>query len=91
MKQLLNNKNLLETDKIDDVAIRLFFSKHYPNIKLENIFDDRYLFVPDMEGNYEKIKELIMNKNYIFYRNRNNNRDIDPIQLKQIIHLIQNS
>ena len=44
-----------------------------------------------MEGNYEKIKELIMNKNYIFYRNRNNNRDIDPIQLKQIIHLIQNS
>jgi hypothetical protein len=91
MKQLLNNKNLLETDKIDDVAIGLFFSKHYPNIKLENIFDDRYLFVPDMEGNYEKIKELIMNKNYIFYRNRNNNRDIDPIQLKQIIHLIQNS
>ena len=91
MKQLLDNKNLLETDIIDDVAIGLFFSKYYPNIKLENIFDGRYLFVPDMEGNYEKNKEVIMNKNYIFYRNKNNNRDIDLIQLKQIIHLIQNS
>ena len=90
MKQFLEKKDLIRMDIIDDVAIGLCISRHLPNIKIENIFEKRFIFIPDVNGDSNEINKLILDKNYIFYRNNNKNRNIDPIQIKQIIDFIKN-
>jgi hypothetical protein len=74
VKCLLNNKNKLRFDIVDDVAIGLFIKSYCP-IALEN--GKKYLS-PILYPNIDNKNEIIQNGNkYIFFRNRSLNREHD--------------
>ena len=75
IKLLINNKNELNRELIDDVSIGLFFQKN--NIKLTNIGNFTFEFSND--------------ESIIFYRNRRNSRMSDICYMKLIIYKIINS
>lgn len=86
---LLNNKDKINYNIIDDVSIGSFFHINYKNIKVIS-FDKQFLFVPDLNGNESKLIEFLKSKpNIIAYRNRNNDRKIDVKQMEIIINYVQ--
>lgn len=77
---LINNIHNINYDILDDVSIGLLL-KDIPKTDIGHFY-----FVPEINDNYEYIKN---NKNnIIFYRNRNSTRDIDVKQMKEIINLL---
>ncbi len=86
---LLNNKDKINYNIIDDVAIGSFFHINFKDIKT-GWFDNQFLFVPDFNGDKNKLIEFIKSKpNIIAYRNRNNNREIDVKQMDIIINYLE--
>ncbi len=78
-KFLLYNQKYLRRKLVDDLAIGYFF--HDFNIAPTSIDDDeKFIFVDD-------IKNINLKKN-IFYRNRTENRNLDCIQMQQIIDML---
>lgn len=75
--QILLKKNYIDYNIIDDVSIGVFIKQFFPNIKLYE-FKNKFIFVDDNNINN-------INKEIIFYRNRNNTRDID---VKNISHIV---
>jgi len=83
--ELIKNVDLIHKDIIDDIAIAIFFRQYLPNFIDDFSNGSKYIFVPNLNGNYENINfnELI------FYRNRNEDRNLDCIQMKNIIKSIE--
>ncbi len=77
-KFLLYNQKYLRRKLVDDLAIGYFF--HDFNIVPTSIDDGKFIFVDD-------IKNINLKKN-IFYRNRTENRNLDCIQMQQIIDML---
>ena len=81
---ILSNKDKLRYDIVDDVSIGLFISLYFP-IALEN---GKKLLSPILYPRLSDKNEIINNaNNYIFFRNRQLNRNDDII----IINLIYNT
>ena len=93
MKFVLDNAHYLYNDYnhiIDDVAISLLFQKHYPspNFKIKTM-DDKFWFVPYLDGNYDEMVKEIQPESTIFYRNHCGDRQMDCIQMKHIIRILE--
>jgi len=91
LKEFLNKKQHIRTDLIDDVSIGVLIRDHLPNITQHYIPENRFIFIPDENGDRSKIVDIIKDKSYIFYRNRQSDRKIDVKQMEIIIeylHLI---
>ena len=85
LTHFLNKKQFIRTDAIDDVSIGLLMRDHLPDIEQHYITDNRFIFIPDLNGDRTKLIDLIKNKSYIFYRNRQPDRKTDIKQMN-IIH-----
>jgi hypothetical protein len=88
LKEFLNKKTYLRNDLIDDVSIGLLMRDHLPYIQQHYIPENRFIFIPDLNGNRAKIIHTIKDKPYIFYRNRQSDRKIDVKQMEIIINYL---
>lgn len=104
MKIMLENKNLIRKDIVDDISIGIFVKNNLTNLKPFQINNNYTFDSTNFKGNYELIKKNIMPKiqQLIFYRNRANGykfvkdnnqnitegRHIDIIQMKHIVNII---
>ena len=79
--QILLKKNYINYNIIDDISIGVFIKLFFPNIKLHE-FENKFIFVDDNNINNNNNKEII------FYRNRNNTRDIDVKNMSHIVNEI---
>ena len=77
---LIDNKDLLNTGIIDDVSISKLFN--YLKIEPKKITTNKFITIPHIYN--EKLFQEIMNNNYVLYRNKQSNRDIDVEQMKMI-------
>ncbi len=79
VKFLLNNQQYLRRKLVDDLALGYFF--HDFNIVPTSIDNnEKFIFV-------DNIKNINIQKN-IFYRNRTKNRNLDCIQMQQIVEML---
>lgn len=92
VKNIVQNKKMIDMNIIDDVSIGNFVLNNIPNVKLKpvlNSFENNgFYIVPNYENN-EKIYELIENNDIVIFRNRNENRKNDAEQMKQIVELLE--
>lgn len=88
LKEFLNKKQHIRNDLIDDVSIGLLIRDHLPNITQHYIPENRFIFIPDEKGDTSKIIDIIKNKSYIFYRNRQDDRKTDVKQMEIIIEYL---
>lgn len=77
LDKMLKKNNLIDYTVIDDVSIGDFISKNFPEYKLHT-YDNYFLYTND-----NIIGSNI--SNYIFFRNRNNDRKTDVKLMKYII------
>lgn len=89
LKDLLNKKRHIRNDLIDDVSIGVLMRDHLQNIEQHYIPENRFIFISDENGESSKILDIIKDKSYIFYRNRQPNRKTDIKQMKIIIEYLQ--
>lgn len=75
-----NNLNKIRKDLVDDLSIGLLLKD------IEKTYIGKIIIVPELNNNYDNIKKDI--NEIIFYRNRNPNRNIDAIQMKEIIRIL---
>jgi hypothetical protein len=85
LKEFLNKKKHIRKDLIDDVSIGLLMQDHLQSIEQHYIPEKRFIFIPDKNGDKSKIVDIIKNKSYIFYRNRQDERKTDVKQMEIII------
>ena len=90
VKEFITKKQYIRTDLIDDVSIGVLIRDHLPNITQQYI-ESRFVFIPDENGERSKILDVITDKSYIFYRNRNPERKTDVKQMEIIIDYLQNT
>lgn len=89
LKDLLNKKHHIRNDLIDDVSIGVLMRDHLQNIEQHYIPENRFIFISDENGESSKILDIIKDKSYIFYRNRQPNRKTDIKQMEIIIEYLQ--
>jgi len=88
LKEMIKQKDKIDYKIVDDVSIGLLmrFLKKEPVL----VKDGAFLIVHDVNGDAEKIVKMISEKQYIFYRNRNNDRKTDVKQMRIVIdHLLK--
>ncbi len=81
VKKIKENSNQLIQTIVDDVAIGVFL-KDVPITNIGNFYT-----VGKLNGNYKQIQNNVHNT--IFYRNRNIPREIDVIQMREIINILK--
>lgn len=91
---LMDNKNLIKKNIVDDVAIGIFFKENRPlyyppqeiGIRKFKTMDTDY---NNIEG-INELKKIVQSNKYIFYRNRWGNRDrmVDISHMKLITNFI---
>jgi hypothetical protein len=81
-KYILENSNYLNYEIVDDVAIGDLI-KNYPNI-IKNDMTKYFIFIEKInETEFKNNLDFYIN-NYIFFRNKNNDRNIDIINMNLI-------
>lgn len=95
LRYLIDNKDLIKKDIVDDVAIGIFFKENQPKYyPPQEVGWKKYL---TMDLNYNtiegknKLKTIVDSKNFIFYRNRWGQRDrmVDVSHMKLLTHMLQ--
>jgi len=81
----LDKKKHIRNDLIDDVSIGLLMRDHLQDVSQHYIPEDRFIFIPDVNGDDSKVLDVIKNRRYIFYRNRQPDRKTDVAQMDTII------
>jgi hypothetical protein len=85
VKRMIERRDLIHRNLVDDVAIGVYFQEHVPEIRPYG-FDDYFIKVPDTKGDRDRMNEIVMNKRNIFFRNKHmNNRRIDIEQMRYIV------
>lgn len=86
--KFLKVKDKIKYDLIDDVAIGVCIDEELGYVKKKYIPDTYFLFIPDVKGDAGKILEIIGDKRFIFYRNRQPDRKTDISQMKLIVNYL---
>ena len=89
VKNLLDHKQFIRFDIMDDVAIGIYAKE--VSIPITS-FTDMVQWMPNCHGNYDEVKQIIGDTLHqtMLYRNRNNeSREIDVHQMSHIITLLQ--
>jgi hypothetical protein len=88
---IINNKDKLDKELIDDVSIGKFIQIEMPDIEMKsvmnNIPNNGFLFVPSLNDR-EQIKQLVHDDNIVIFRNNNGNRELDADQMNTIVELL---
>jgi hypothetical protein len=82
VNNMVINKDKINYSIIDDVSISIYFHDNVPEGVI-NLFKYKASYVHTNIDNYKEIQ-----KKYIFYRNRSNNRYNDVIIMNHIVNLI---
>jgi len=90
LNDLLKKKQHIRNDLIDDVSIGVLMRDHLQHVEQHYIPENRFIFISDENGDRSKILDIIKEKSYIFYRNRQPNRNTDVKQMEIIIDYLQN-
>jgi hypothetical protein len=85
LSNIINNKNKIKYNFIDDVALGLFVSENKNDIIIKYVPDKHFIMIKSYEDQSELIND-IKDKEYIFYRNRQTDRKMDLLQMKTIIN-----
>ena len=88
LKEFLNKKQHIREDLIDDVSIGVLMRDHLYYVQQHYIPENRFIFIPDENGDRSKIIDVIRDKSYIFYRNRQPDRKTDVKQMEIIIEYL---
>jgi hypothetical protein len=88
-QKVLKHKSHIRYNLIDDVALGVLFKEHIPEIEPTSFPspDNKFVYVNSIENN--RLSSIVNNHKYIFYRNRTESREQDCIQMKKIIHYLQ--
>jgi hypothetical protein len=89
INKILQNKEKINYKLIDDVSIGLLMS-NVLNKTAENIKNNNYIYVPNINGNKTQLRKIISDKPYIFYRNNNIDRTIDVKNMSFIVKYLLN-
>ena len=89
VKRILDNKQYIQYDLIDDVAIGVLIHDYLSDIEVTD-FSKYFIVLYNHNGHKQSIQTQISNPNYIFYRNRcsDENRNVDAVQMKVILDII---
>lgn len=89
VKRILDNKQYIQYDLIDDVAIGVLIHDYLSDIEVTD-FSKYFIVLNNHNGHKQSIQTQISNPNYIFYRNRcsDENRNVDAVQMKVILDII---
>lgn len=87
IENIINNQNKLLYTFIDDVALGIYISNNINNIIIKYVPNEHLVMVHDYVDQ-SKLIDDIKNKQYIFYRNRQDDRKKDVLQMKTIINSI---
>jgi hypothetical protein len=87
-QDLINRKDLIRRELIDDLAIGVFIREHRKDINPEWLPHDAFVYVPDVKGDKTELEAIVEKGNCAFFRNHNGNREIDLEQMQVIISLI---
>ena len=85
LHEVVRKQKHLRMDLIDDVALGLLMRNELSDTPQHYTPPDKFLFVPDENGNAARLKPLIEGKGIIFYRNRQDDRKKDVRQMQVII------
>lgn len=88
LTDVLKFKDDFKKTFIDDVAIGIFVDENL-DITPKYVPISRFISIPNENGNASKIIDLIKDKNYIFYRNRQPDRKTDVAQMKVILDYLK--
>jgi len=88
LTDVLKFKDDFKKTFIDDVAIGIFVDENL-DITPKYVPISRFVSIPNENGNASKIIDLIKDKNYIFYRNRQPDRKTDVAQMKVILDYLK--
>lgn len=96
LKFIINNKNKLRYDIIDDVAIGILIREYAQDIVATSL-NSLYtvpLYVRDNNFYYDVMKQNILENKYIFYRNKvfaesSVDRSLDIFQMKYIVKILE--
>jgi hypothetical protein len=85
VKHIINNKDQIDKTIIDDVSIGKFISEKMPELKmkpvLRSVENNGFNFVPNYNSDEDKLHDLIKNNKIIFFRNNNDDRELDAKQM----------
>ena len=70
LTKVLDNKQYIRYDIIDDVVLGLLFRDYLSHIEQHYIPTEYFCWFPNLDGNIDEILKLIKNQSYIFYRNK---------------------
>jgi hypothetical protein len=88
MHRILENKDNINYDLIDDVSIGVFIKQQFPDITPVG-FDDYYYSAANFNGNEQELINSFDSSRHIFYRNRcDDNRTVDVDQMHTILSVI---
>jgi len=88
LTDVLKFKDDFKKTFIDDVALGIFVDENL-DITPKYVPISRFISIPNENGNASKIIDLIKDKNYIFYRNRQPDRKTDVAQMKVILDYLK--
>lgn len=88
IQKMVEKNEMIKVDVIDDVALGIFVKEYLPDVKTVDFVPDKYLFVSDTKGDNESLKQIVKEKDYIFYRNRVEDRKTDVKQMQEIVNVI---
>jgi len=88
VKRILENKQHIQYNLIDDVAIGVLIHDYFSDIMPVD-FSKYFIALDNHNGHEPSIKSQISNMTHIFYRNRSSDtRNVDVIQMKVILDVI---
>ena len=94
VSRILENKQFMDETVIDDVSIGELISKKMPDVKMKPVFknvpNNGFAFVPNFNNQTKSGNTLnrFLDENsdqIVFYRNHNGDRELDVLQMTQII------
>jgi len=87
IRRIIEKSYLMQYDLVDDLAIGVFIKNHLPYIG-DPVLIHRFVFVPDLQGDEDKLKDFVQSNDPIFYRNHNGNRALDADQMSALTKII---
>jgi hypothetical protein len=89
---LINNKDKIDKNVIDDLSIGHYITKEMPEVELQPVLKNEpehgFHYIPNLGADQTKIRALLNNNKIIFFRNHNGDRELDAKQMKIIVDVL---
>jgi len=92
--KILQNKEFVDETLIDDVSIGKLITERIPDVELKPVFKNEknhgFHIVPDMKKDRNKIINFTKDPSIVFFRNNNEDREVDVHQMDIIVKTLRN-